>query len=308
MIKASGSLAADDVSVKCRVRRSATASNPSFDDFVDMTCTMRNWKPTSTRSGINTTIAESDDGPELLLKPLLTLADTLMAESPLHLSDNDKSNPSSRNSSRTRGSSRSISRASSTSRRRKWSDMYEDNKEAEREEKKDLSPYSIPLSDIVVVDASRPFTNITTRCMGYFEFTFSTQNAHDVLLAFLSNSLPAERIAFGDPTASHDQEDDSISFDVEALTATRLKETVQSETMGQKMRRKMVFFASRLSEMSALADCSLCEYNSAAVSPYQGNAHKVYQKLNCVNDQGVNSPRSNCNLLSELELETASCM
>jgi len=186
--------------------------------------------------------------------------------------------------------------------------MYEDYKEIEPEEKKDVLPYSIPLSAIVVVDASRHILYITTSKTGYFEFTFSTQNAHDVLLAFLSNSLAAERITYGDPAKSLVLDDETVSFDVEALTATRLKETVKSESMGQRLRRKLVFIASRISEITSLSECGLCEYNDVVPCPDRGYAtmysgDKIStQKINYVNDQ------SKCNLLSELELETASCM
>lgn len=224
-------------------------------------------------------VSNLSDGPELLLRPLARLTMTEMPEhsSSTPSSEPNKSDSESRNSSRTRASSgqssvsrggsgsstrpasalRSVSsgsrRSCSRSRRRVWSDMYEDYKEIEPEEKKDVLPYSIPLSAIVVVDASRHILYITTSKTGYFEFTFSTQNAHDVLLAFLSNSLEAERITYSDPAKSLVQDDETASFDVEALTATRLKETVKSESMGQKLRRKMVFIASRISE----SKCSL---------------------------------------------------
>jgi hypothetical protein len=82
--------------------------------------------------------------------------------------------------------------------------------------------------------------------MGYFEFTFPTANAHDILMAFLTNTLPYERICKATTTPSHF--DPADSFDVETLTAKRMHERVEAETLAEKMRRKMIFMANRIGE------------------------------------------------------------
>jgi hypothetical protein len=122
----------------------------------------------------------------------------------------------------------------------------------EQEEPKEAEPYSIPVYDVVVVDTMgcRNYTAasifLTTSSMGYFEFTFPTANAHDILMAFLTNTLPYERICKATTTPSHF--DPADSFDVETLTAKRMHERVEAETLAEKMRRKMIFMANRIGE------------------------------------------------------------
>jgi len=304
MICSTASLAADDVSVRCRVRRSETASNPVFDEFVEMTCTMRDWKPhnqyNNTLSGSGSTYANTKDSfssklpisssmmiagcpndPELLLSPIQRVVptDTNLGETHVRSfnsdhsrekakSDAGSSSQSSRSRSRQRGAScaaTSRCRSDSINRRRRWSDIYIERRDPEQERKKEIvyQPYPIPISDILVVDTSRSYAPIylTTTNMGYFEFTFSTQNSHDILLAFLTSSLPSERVTC-QLSADRTFDDSTATFDVEALTARRLREKVKAETFGERVRRKMTFFASRFSEISTTVSTTFVECNA----------------------------------------------
>jgi hypothetical protein len=129
-----------------------------------------------------------------------------------------------------------------------WSEMYPDDTRQQEEEKPLPQPYSIPVYDIVVVDSMGSRHSgifLTTQAMGYFEFTFYTSNAHDVFMAFLTNTLPYERITHA---CSTPLEACTSSFDVETLTATRMYQRVEAETLSERMIRKFNFMANRIGE------------------------------------------------------------
>jgi hypothetical protein len=251
-----------------RVRRSETVSDPEFDDYVDMTCTMRNWmKPSKPSKALkqynlektNSTASNPSDttlgmianheGPELLMCP----SRRSEGDFPMIMQEHVRSSGS--GGGDYRSSSASRSRSNSISRRRMWSEMYPDDARQQEEEKPLPQPYSIPVYDIVVVDSMGSRSNgifLTTQCMGYFEFTFYTSNAHDVFMAFLSNTLPYERITH---TCSTPLEACTSSFDVETLTATRMYQRVEEETLSERMRRKFNFMANRIGECKYLCGC-----------------------------------------------------
>jgi hypothetical protein len=113
-----------------------------------------------------------------------------------------------------------------------------------------LKDFSVPVADIMVVDmfgqGDSHQCNITTLSHGFFELTMENRNGQDILMAFLNANLPKERVMGG--TRKRTGTDCSIdttstgnaSFDVEAFTATRMTERIQSETMSEKLRRKVV--------------------------------------------------------------------
>lgn len=184
---------------------------------------MRNWKTTKRFSDMLDISGRSDhlEGPELLLQP------------------RDVSRSSSRSGSRTR--------AESAGPRSKIWDELADHRQPEVLR----TPYSIPMEGVLVVDSNGNTETlyITTQTMGYFEFTFSTANGFDIFMAFLSNSLPFERIVKQwTPNNLVACASGCDSYDVETLQATRMKERVKSESFPERMRRKMVFVASRIGE------------------------------------------------------------
>jgi hypothetical protein len=237
-------------------------SDPHFDEFVDMTCTMRNWathnrkhsvvKMSSNSSNQKHSEQERDlrqqDGPELLLAPVLS-----SEKYPMEIQDRDQSYGSTTGGQRSTSGPRS--RSNSVSRRRIWNEMCADDARQQDEEKPQPKPYSIPVCDVVVVDSMGCLANgscavfLTTQSTGYLEFTFHTSNAHDIFLAFLTNSLPYERIIRSCTTPL---EACSASFDVETLTATRMQRRVEAETMTEKVMRKFNFMANRIGEREFL--------------------------------------------------------
>lgn len=113
-----------------------------------------------------------------------------------------------------------------------------------------MMDYCIPLSDVVVADVlDARLLFVTTHNHGYFEFSFWSKNALDLMVAFLSASLAKERVVI---TVTEEQDsvwqDPLCSFDVETLTANRMKERVQQETLSEKFRRKVAHVAFQIGE------------------------------------------------------------
>jgi hypothetical protein len=219
---------------------------------------MRNWakhsrrysivKVNSNSSNQTDTKRERDgsnqDGPEVLLSPSLS-----QDKYPMEVKDRARSSGSI--TGEQHSSPDPKSRCNSVSRRRIWNEMCADDARQQDDEKPTPQPFAIPVCDIVVVDSMGSGSNgncpvfLTTQSAGYFEFTFNTSNAHDVFLAFLTNSLPYERIirSCTTPLDAH-----STSFDVETLTATRMQRRVEAETMTEKVMRKLNLMANRIGE------------------------------------------------------------
>eukprot|EP00545_Synedropsis_sp_CCMP1620_P003712 CAMPEP_0119004946 /NCGR_PEP_ID=MMETSP1176-20130426/1446_1 /TAXON_ID=265551 /ORGANISM="Synedropsis recta cf, Strain CCMP1620" /LENGTH=275 /DNA_ID=CAMNT_0006956707 /DNA_START=741 /DNA_END=1568 /DNA_ORIENTATION=- len=265
---------------------------------------MRNWTKTKNqrRSFVNLekTLSSASDpskqtagmisqcnGPELLLNPIhrRSCSDT---GTPIAMPE--KSNrPQSFESRRPR--------SSSISRRKIWNEVYAAD---DREQEEKAKPFSIPVYDVVVVDTkgSRHYTAaciyLTTANMGYFEFSFSTANAHDIFMAFLTNTLPYERITR--PSTPQSNDNPAELFDVEQLTATRMYERVEAETFPEKMRRKMVFMANRIGELSySLSEACACGCE-VHDSPTTRSA----------DNEGRQSPPRTFEFPIELEVETQS--
>ena len=124
-----------------------------------------------------------------------------------------------------------------------------------------LPSYRFHASDIIVVDVvadsedTTPAAErsrriyLTTISSGYFECSFDSLNSHSVMVAFLKAVLPSERInrkgelktntqAFA-TTMSCCTTDIRETYDMENFTARELKETVERESLFDKLRRRI---------------------------------------------------------------------
>ena len=198
----------------------------------------------SNRGGSNKSTALELEGPEVLITPFRPIE-----KYPIIIQDRDRAKGNGSGERATSAGPRS--RSNSASRRRIWNEMYADDTRQQDDEKPLPQPFAIPVSDVVEVETkggqasgASPIV-LTTLSMGYFEFTFHSSNAHDVFLAFFTNSLPYECIIHACPTPL---DACSESYDVETLTATRMQKSVESETLTEKMMRKLNLMADRISE------------------------------------------------------------
>lgn len=210
MFRSSASLMAEDVTVRCRVRKLASADGGAMKPYrlspksseedrpiIEMTCTMRNWESGEPRKSMrnsfslsnpdinvhsmsNSKLFHSDsaiqtaaiEGPELLFTPNFDLSPS----KPPRSSGNGPFHSS-----------------------RRVSPMA-------------LQPYSIPVEEIlqvtmdVTMDGSpSPRTaskgqdptrriQVSTLSLGSYDIDCLTTNGHDIVLAFLQGALPSERI------------------------------------------------------------------------------------------------------------------
>uniref|UniRef100_A0A7R9WYK4 Uncharacterized protein n=1 Tax=Craspedostauros australis TaxID=1486917 RepID=A0A7R9WYK4_9STRA len=125
-------------------------------------------------------------------------------------------------------------------------------------------PVIVPTRDIMLVETAtaenhETMCTITTISHGFYECVFDSNNGKMVFVAFLQNYLSENR--FVDPTkrarrannavspsSSSLASTDGASFDVEAFTAHRMAERIQTETTTEKVRRKIGRIASSLDE------------------------------------------------------------
>lgn len=213
-----------------RVRRSPYSQNPEYEEACEMTCTMRNWQPKRMKHSDRTLqlLRGSDafhQGPELLLKAV-------------HSSNTNLSQLDMR-----AGSERFHSFGSSGQLRSRQQVWNAEKPSRQASPLKRPMGICIALSDVVVADVHDVnLVYLTTNKSGYFEFSFLSRNARDMMCAFLSASLPEERIL---SSSLHEQHDDgnwqvpTCSFDVEMLTNKRIQERVERETFSEKVKRKV---------------------------------------------------------------------
>jgi len=121
---------------------------------------------------------------------------------------------------------------------------------------------TVPASDIIVVDVVADSEDITpaaersrriyltTISSGYFECSFDSLNSHSVMVAFLKAVLPSERINRKGELKTNNQEafaatmsccttDIRETYDMENFTARELKETVERESLFDKLRSRI---------------------------------------------------------------------
>lgn len=277
MIRSTESLMAEDVTIRCTVRRSSqfakllvnksnningSLTSTNDNERQEMTCTMRNWdtyknsqrKTSFTKvyhklaqtalHGVTTGTNYHDSHtsePELLLTPIHQF-----------LSDRDDSPV------RTR-SIRVAKQASVTPLSSSTTTLP--------------LPFTIPVSDIMLaytfgikkstsLSCNNHKINIATLSSGMFEFEQLTDNAHDILLAFLQGALPPERIV--DSLAirgSHRDYPDEIQskssvsscLDIDALHARHVDG--RNETWPEKFSRRVGHVVNSLSELCDVACC-----------------------------------------------------
>jgi len=224
-----------------------------------MTVTMRNWESTRKRAdsrgrlhssfslakmddpAILAAQQQAHDGPELLLTPIVE-----------YISNRDDS------------PARSRFRSSSSA------------KIAPEQSEQQRRPFSLSVSDIMVVSSSpRSNTlNLTTISSGFFEFTCQSDNGYDILLAFLQASLDPERIVVNDHHNENNETTQNVRsggssvssscFDIDALQAQHLEGRAAAETWPEKLSRRVGHVFQNLSELSgALCDGACCPPGAA---------------------------------------------
>lgn len=105
-----------------------------------------------------------------------------------------------------------------------------------------LSPSDQNLSD--TKKANTHCIHIVTISNGIYEFAMESANGRELLLAFLKANLPRERINDQDihrtpSNVTNNTSHSNRSFDVEAFTAKRMSERLKSESIGEKLQRRV---------------------------------------------------------------------
>jgi hypothetical protein len=208
---------------------------------------------------------EGQPGPELILTPvsnalveqphLCCSAD--FGTDPIPLSDRFVSFGSVDNSISNRSGRGSVTRSPKASFSSFRRDVTGDNDNTTTA-RRILGAMTIPVRDIMMMyttgsskDPSEVNRiNITTMSSGFFELTMDSTNGRDVVKAFLKASMPKERVvASGDLSRTRSGSTQSTkSFDVEAFTATRMSERLKSESLTEKVQRRIDRFVTSLNE------------------------------------------------------------
>jgi hypothetical protein len=131
-----------------------------------------------------------------------------------------------------------------------------------------IGTVTIPLRDILLASASDTNgsnkntnspphqTTVTTVSAGYYELTMDNLNGQLVLMAFLRANLPKTKLCdlnenLGLPRSPSNMTQtthSTKSFDVEAFTATRMTERLQSESVAEKVQRRIHRIVTSLEE------------------------------------------------------------
>lgn len=143
-------------------------------------------------------------------------------------------------------------------------------------------PFSIPISDILVVEtynvrygAAIHKLTVTTKSFGVFELNCDGINGHDILLAFLHASLPAERILDGGGACIRPSESNVSCLDIDGFTARKVYERGENETWPEKLSRRVGKVVNSLHEMSiTLCDVSCCQQIHTELSSSRHDAER----------------------------------
>jgi hypothetical protein len=128
-----------------------------------------------------------------------------------------------------------------------------------------IGTVTIPMRDILLVGVSDTNTSnnnpqyqttITTVSAGFFELTMDNMNGQLVLMAFLRANLPKTKLCDNNDNLGLPRSPSNItqttqstkSFDVEAFTATRMTERLQSESVAEKVQRRIHRLVTSLEE------------------------------------------------------------
>jgi hypothetical protein len=274
-----------------RVRHSETATNREYTVIEDMTCTMRVWHKTSgqppsecvSRSSDVMALRRPQPGPELVLTPVCNALAELPhvccsadfgSDNPIPLSDrflsfgsvdHSLSNPSGR-----AGLPRSPRSPNASWHKVVVAAAADASGNDTTTTRRRIGTVTVPVKDIMMMDtngaggnndhASSAVNriNINTMSSGFFEITMDSTNGREVVLAFLKASIPKERVMSGGNNLrrSHSHSTHTTvstkSFDVEAFTASRISERLKSESISEKMQRRVYRLVTSLDESTFL--------------------------------------------------------
>lgn len=143
-----------------------------------------------------------------------------------------------------------------------------DDSSPDRRRSSSLGTITIPMKEIMLIGVGngetattkkpQHQTNITTISSGFFELTMENLNGQLVLMAFLKGHLPKNKVKECFPSSNPllprspsnltQNTQSSKSFDVEAFTANRMAERLQSESVAEKVQRRIHRLVSSLEE------------------------------------------------------------
>jgi hypothetical protein len=137
-----------------------------------------------------------------------------------------------------------------------------------------LDTVTIPVKEIMIVNADKNTAgnnsnhriHITTIHSGLFECTMENTNGELILMAFLRANLPKDKVVedgisgYGRLPRSPSNTTQSTnstnkSFDVEAFTASRMAERLQSESITEKVQRRIYRLVTSLEESKRSTFC-----------------------------------------------------
>jgi hypothetical protein len=229
MFRSSASLMAEDVTVRCRVRKLSSNNvngdgsiqisnapqhlNKDVDNatsIIEMTCTMRNWdtdfygKSSSNRSG--TSHHQQSSSRNMLLRNAFSLSNP-----DLRMDTNATNESSKMFRSDSAIDTRDTTKSNQTGPELFFTPTFDVSPSkstrihvSRRISPVSLQPYSVPINEILLVtydiannsdhELGRTKLHITTLSLGHYDMDCITSNGHDIVLAFLQASLPQERI------------------------------------------------------------------------------------------------------------------
>eukprot|EP00980_Cylindrotheca_fusiformis_P026944 scaffold18138_cov128-Cylindrotheca_fusiformis.AAC.10 len=261
-------LSADDVQIRCSIRKAGVDSKKKFSEPEDMMCTMRIWHGSKTGFPMKKALSSGNQKfpsnknqqagcSEILLKPI-------------------QRHPS---AARTSNRSDEFQSLRVSKRFASFGSVGEPNRfqMQQSEPTSAIGNVKLLVPDIVVVDMhgnSKSHTiNLTTMSQGYYEFTMN-RNGQEILLAFLKANLPKDRIMGCVPRSRSDVSHNTSStsgnksFDVEKLTTNKMTERIENETLVEKVRRKVSRAFASLEDLgTSMTECACHCGGGSTVTP-----------------------------------------
>jgi hypothetical protein len=270
-----------------RVRHAGSATDADFSGIYDYSCTMRVWHKTTQQpsheqsnshrrsssnspfhaasSALRLPSSTINPGPELVLTPCNHALVTEQSQLQCCGSDFGNSFPtkfaSFGGSASDQGNKLRLSRSHGNVRASMRESPHDDLCQLS------LGTITIPMKEIMLIGVGngemattkRPQhqTNITTVSSGFYELTMENLNGQLVLMAFLKGHLPKGKfrecfpnnpLLPRSPSNLTENTQSSKSFDVEAFTANRMAERLQSESVAEKVQRRIHRLVSSLEE------------------------------------------------------------
>ena len=180
---------------------------------------------------------------------------------------------------------------------------------------------TIPITDIIVVDTDGSHSQIdtyqvidlheshvmyiTTMTSGYFEFTFYSKNAQDVMQVFLQSTLPGERITRSRLKSQSSMKSTTLhdtSYDMDLLTTKQLNGIIENETFSERMLSKVQSIFSTFDTItSQFTECVSCDKKKVPMSPTSTVYHRRDMFQDSVNDGQILHARSDVPFLFSYE-------